>query len=69
MSLIAVDLDVMPLIYGALENPVPVVQEKALRMVPVLAESLDYTTVKNSLFPRVQVRLPLNMFHRAYIGY
>ncbi|CAO3684153.1 unnamed protein product [Umbelopsis ramanniana] len=46
--------DVMPLIYGALENPVPVVQEKALRMVPVLAESLDYTTVKNSLFPRVQ---------------
>ncbi|KAG2171698.1 hypothetical protein INT43_008078 [Umbelopsis isabellina] len=46
--------DVMPLIYAALETPVPVVQEKALRIIPVLAESLDYTTVKNSLFPRVQ---------------
>ncbi|CAM0137100.1 unnamed protein product [Umbelopsis sp. WA50703] len=46
--------DVMPMIYAALETPVPVVQEKALRIIPVLAESLDYTTVKNSLFPRVQ---------------
>jgi SCY1-like protein 2 len=55
----------MPLIYAALETPVPAVQEKALRIVPVLAESLDYTTVKNSLFPRVQVSPPLNMFHRA----
>jgi SCY1-like protein 2 len=50
--------DVMPMIYAALETPVPVVQEKALRIIPVLAESLDYTTVKNSLFPRVQVIQP-----------
>jgi hypothetical protein len=47
--------DVMPLIYAAIETQVPMVQEKALRIIPVLAESLDYTTVKNSLFPRVQV--------------
>ncbi|ORY91233.1 hypothetical protein BCR43DRAFT_446307 [Syncephalastrum racemosum] len=46
--------DVMPLVYAAIEAPTPVVQEKALRVVPGLAEALDYTTVKNSLFPRVQ---------------
>lgn len=45
----------MPLVYAALEAPTPVVQEKALRIIPSLAESLDYTTVKSSLFPRVQV--------------
>lgn len=45
----------MPLVYAALEAPTPVVQEKALRIIPSLSESLDYTTVKNSLFPRVQV--------------
>ncbi|KAI9266814.1 kinase-like domain-containing protein [Phascolomyces articulosus] len=46
--------DIMPLVYAALEAPTPLVQEKALRIVPSLAESLDYTTVKNAVFPRVQ---------------
>ncbi|KAI9486147.1 MAG: hypothetical protein EXX96DRAFT_592949 [Benjaminiella poitrasii] len=46
--------DVMPLVYAALESPASVVQEKALRIIPSLAESLDYTAVKSSLFPRVQ---------------
>ncbi|GAN06975.1 SCY1 protein kinase [Mucor ambiguus] len=46
--------DVMPLVYAALEAPAAVVQEKALRIIPSLAESLDYTAVKSSLFPRVQ---------------
>ncbi|ORZ25034.1 kinase-like domain-containing protein [Absidia repens] len=46
--------DVMPLVYAALENPAVIVQEKALRIVPSLCESLDYSTVKNSLLPRVQ---------------
>ncbi|KAI8336735.1 hypothetical protein BC941DRAFT_427954 [Chlamydoabsidia padenii] len=46
--------DVMPLVYSALENPAVIVQEKALRIVPSLCESLDYSTVKNSLLPRVQ---------------
>lgn len=45
----------MPLVYAALEAPANVVQEKALRIIPSLAESLDYTAVKSSLFPRVQV--------------
>ncbi|KAF9164746.1 hypothetical protein DFQ26_001092 [Actinomortierella ambigua] len=46
--------DVMPLVYCALEprNP-PSVQEKALKTVPAITESLDYTTVKASLFPRI----------------
>ncbi|KAG1149001.1 hypothetical protein G6F37_002830 [Rhizopus arrhizus] len=46
--------DVMPLVYAALESPTAVVQERSLRMIPSLSESLDYTTVKSSLFPRVQ---------------
>lgn len=33
----------MPLIYYALESDNPVVLEKALRAVPDLCESLDYT--------------------------
>ncbi|RUS25670.1 hypothetical protein BC938DRAFT_471808 [Jimgerdemannia flammicorona] len=43
---------VMPLIYAALETPVPAIQEKALKVIPTLTESLDYTTIKGSLFPR-----------------
>lgn len=46
--------EVMPLVYAALDAPTAVVQEKALRIIPSLAESLDYTAVKSSLFPRVQ---------------
>ncbi|KAI7904796.1 kinase-like domain-containing protein, partial [Cokeromyces recurvatus] len=46
--------DVMPLVYAALESTASVVQEKALRIIPSLAESLDYTAIKSSLLPRVQ---------------
>ncbi|KAI7868246.1 kinase-like domain-containing protein, partial [Spinellus fusiger] len=46
--------DVMPLMYAALETPVPAVQEKALRILPSLCDSLDYTIIKGSLFQRVQ---------------
>ncbi|GAA5936441.1 hypothetical protein JCM3775_000821 [Rhodotorula graminis] len=45
--------EVMPLIYFALESDNPVVLEKALRAVPSLCESLDYTTVKQTLFPKI----------------
>ncbi|KAI9271355.1 hypothetical protein BY458DRAFT_533549 [Sporodiniella umbellata] len=47
--------DVMPLVYASLESPTAIVQEKSLRIIPSLAQSLDYTTVKSSLFPRIQV--------------
>ncbi|BGP43594.1 Protein kinase domain-containing protein ppk32 [Rhodotorula kratochvilovae] len=45
--------EVMPLIYFALESDNPVVLEKALRAIPSLCESLDYTTVKQTLFPKI----------------
>ncbi|GAA5852092.1 hypothetical protein JCM8547_000155 [Rhodosporidiobolus lusitaniae] len=46
--------EVMPLIYHALESDNPLVLEKALRVVPGLCESaLDYTTVKQTLFPKI----------------
>ncbi|GAA5872902.1 hypothetical protein JCM1840_005884 [Sporobolomyces johnsonii] len=45
--------EVMPLIYYALESDNPVVLEKALRVVPSLCQSLDYTTVKSSLLPKL----------------
>ncbi|GJN94446.1 hypothetical protein Rhopal_007526-T1 [Rhodotorula paludigena] len=44
---------VMPLIYYALESDNPIVLEKALRAIPGLCESLDYTTVKQILFPKI----------------
>lgn len=43
----------MPLVYQALESETPTVLEKALRVVPGLSESLDYTTVKGTLFPKI----------------
>nr|CAG8594463.1 3182_t:CDS:10 [Entrophospora candida] len=46
--------DVMPLIYFALEAKSPAIQEKALRVVPNVLDRLDITTVKSSLFPRIQ---------------
>lgn len=43
----------MPLVYYSLESENPVVLEKALRVVPKLCETLDYTTVKQTLFPKI----------------
>jgi len=39
----------MPLVYHALESDNPVVLEKALKVVPGLCESLDYTVCQNFL--------------------
>ncbi|KAF8184949.1 kinase-like protein [Mycena galopus ATCC 62051] len=46
---------VMPLVYNALESEHAVVQERALRCVPDLCESIDYAEVQGVLFPRVAV--------------
>jgi SCY1-like protein 2 len=48
-------IDVMPLIYHALEVTTPAIQEKVLKIIPTVADSLDISTVKVSLFPRIQV--------------
>ncbi|CAG8692310.1 710_t:CDS:10, partial [Funneliformis caledonium] len=48
------DFYVMPLIYNALETRVPAIQDKVLKVIPTIADSLDISTVKASLFPRIQ---------------
>lgn len=42
--------------YNALESEHAVVQERALKVVPDLCESIDYAEVQGVLFPRVAVR-------------
>ncbi|KAF9492229.1 kinase-like protein [Pleurotus eryngii] len=44
---------VLPLVYNALESEHAVVQERALKAVPDLCESIDYAEVQGTLFPRV----------------
>ncbi|RDB21346.1 Protein kinase domain-containing protein ppk32 [Hypsizygus marmoreus] len=44
---------VLPLVYNALESEHAVVQERALKAVPDLCETIDYAEVQGVLFPRV----------------
>ncbi|KAL4250432.1 Catalytically Inactive Kinase-Related Protein [Abortiporus biennis] len=44
---------VLPLVYNALESDHAIVQERALKAVPDLCESIDYAEVQGVLFPRV----------------
>ncbi|KAF9070376.1 kinase-like domain-containing protein [Rhodocollybia butyracea] len=44
---------VLPLVYNALESEHAMIQERALKMVPDLCESIDYAEVQGVLFPRV----------------
>ncbi|KAI0317305.1 hypothetical protein OF83DRAFT_1058941, partial [Amylostereum chailletii] len=44
---------VLPLVYNALESEHAIVQERALKVVPDLCESIDYAEVQGVLFPRV----------------
>lgn len=41
--------EVMPLVYGALDSDNAVILEKALKVVPGLAENLDYTVSEGVL--------------------
>ncbi|CAE6423488.1 hypothetical protein ACGC1H_002678 [Rhizoctonia solani] len=45
--------DVLPLVYNALDSEHPHVQERALKAVPDLCETIDYAEVQGVLFPRV----------------
>ncbi|KAJ1955925.1 Protein kinase domain-containing protein ppk32 [Dipsacomyces acuminosporus] len=47
-------VDIMPLLYNALTSTQPQVQDKALQAVPNIAEFIDYTDLKDQLFPRIQ---------------
>jgi SCY1-like protein 2 len=53
-------LDVLPLVYNALESEHAEVQERALKAVPDLCETIDYAEVQGILFPRVAVRISLS---------
>ncbi|KAH7910173.1 kinase-like domain-containing protein [Hygrophoropsis aurantiaca] len=44
---------VLPLVYNALESEHSMVQERALKVVPDLCETIDYAEVSGVLFPRV----------------
>ncbi|KAG1749082.1 kinase-like domain-containing protein [Suillus paluster] len=44
---------VLPLVYHALESEHAMVQERALKVVPDLCETIDYAEVSGVLFPRV----------------
>ncbi|KAL5533231.1 PPK32 [Sanghuangporus sanghuang] len=44
---------VLPLVYNALESDHTIVQERALKVVPNLCETIDYAEVQGVLFPRV----------------
>jgi len=46
---------VMPLLYYALETPNAQVQQKALKALPQVMETLDYATIKASVYPRLEV--------------
>jgi len=45
--------EVLPLVYHALESEHSIVQERALKAVPDLCETIDYAEVSSVLFPRV----------------
>jgi SCY1-like protein 2 len=51
--------DVLPLVINALDSTIPTVQERALKVIPSISEALDYTIVKNSIFPKTQASLSL----------
>lgn len=44
---------VLPLVYNALESEHAIVQERALKVVPDLCETIDYAEVQGVVFPRV----------------
>lgn len=45
----------MPLMYHALETANPQIQQKALKALPQVMETLDYGTIKTSVYPRLEV--------------
>ncbi|KAF9532378.1 other/SCY1 protein kinase [Crepidotus variabilis] len=44
---------VLPLVYNALESEHAIVQERALKTVPGLCDTIDFAEVQNVMFPRV----------------
>ncbi|KAG7452863.1 other/SCY1 protein kinase [Guyanagaster necrorhizus] len=45
--------EVLPLVYNALESEHAIVQERALKIIPDLCDTIDYAEVQGVMFPRV----------------
>eukprot|EP00042_Codosiga_hollandica_P050829 m.616157 g.616157 ORF g.616157 m.616157 type:complete len:1187 (-) comp58165_c0_seq2:95-3655(-) len=45
---------VLPLVYKALESPSVTIQEMSVTVVPSFMNAMDYSTMKNSVIPRIQ---------------
>ncbi|KAK0502855.1 kinase-like domain-containing protein [Armillaria luteobubalina] len=45
--------EVLPLVYNALESEHAIVQERALKIIPNLCETIDYAEVQGVMFPNV----------------
>ncbi|KAK3332064.1 kinase-like domain-containing protein [Cercophora scortea] len=45
--------DILPIIFAALESPTPTLVDAALRSLPTVLPVLDFSTIKNELFPVV----------------
>ncbi|PBK77709.1 other/SCY1 protein kinase [Armillaria solidipes] len=45
--------EVLPLVYNALESEHAIVQERALKIIPDLCETIDYAEVQGVMFPNV----------------
>ncbi|KAK3945572.1 kinase-like domain-containing protein [Diplogelasinospora grovesii] len=47
--------DILPIIFAALESPTPTLVDAALRSLPTILPVLDFSTIKNELFPVVAI--------------
>ncbi|KAH6678624.1 kinase-like domain-containing protein, partial [Halenospora varia] len=45
------DIDILPIIHLAIESPTHSIVDAALRTLPVVLPALDFSTIKNELFP------------------
>lgn len=43
--------DILPIVFSALESPTPSLVDAALRSIPTVLPLLDFSTIKNELFP------------------
>ncbi|KAK3384336.1 clathrin-coated vesicle protein [Lasiosphaeria ovina] len=43
--------DILPIIFASLESPTPTLVDAALRSLPTILSVLDFSTIKNELFP------------------
>ena len=57
-------VEIAPLLLGVLDNGNPQAVQRTLRIIPQICEMMDYSTVKNNLFPRISL-LYLNVKNLA----